>query len=100
LAVAYHPERNRRPTAPLPDEVDRWEAASSPAADVEYSRISLGDDVQKALLELPYEFREAVVLCDVVGLSYEEIARAVAVPVGTVRSRIHRGRKQLRESLT
>ena len=63
------------------------------------SRISIGDDVQKALLELPYEFREAVVLCDIVGLSYEEIAHAVAVPVGTVRSRIHRGRKLLRESL-
>ena len=92
--------RKRRPTAPLPDEVDRWDLASSPSADVEYSRISIGDDVQKALLELPYEFREAVVLCDVVGLSYEEIARAVAVPVGTVRSRIHRGRKLMRESLT
>jgi RNA polymerase sigma-70 factor (ECF subfamily) len=92
--------RNRRPTAPLPDEVDRWELASSPSADSEYSRISIGDDVQKALLGLPVEFREAVVLCDIVGLSYEEIAQAVAVPVGTVRSRIHRGRKLLRESLT
>jgi len=92
--------RNRRPTAPIPEEVDRWELASAPSADVEYSRISLGDDVQKALLELPVEFREAVVLCDIVGLSYDEIARAVAVPVGTVRSRIHRGRRLLRESLT
>ncbi len=39
-------------------------------------------------------------MCDVVGLTYEEIARAVEVPVGTVRSRIHRGRKLLRELLT
>jgi len=92
--------RNRRPTAPLPEEVDRWDLASAPSADTEYARISIGDDVQKALLELPVEFREAVVLCDVVGLSYEEIAQAVAVPVGTVRSRIHRGRKLLRELLT
>jgi len=92
--------KNRRPTAPLPDEVDRWDRASAPSADLEYGRISIGDDVQKALLELPVEFREAVVLCDIVGLSYEEIAQAVAVPVGTVRSRIHRGRKLLRESLT
>ncbi len=91
--------KNRRPTSPMPDEIDRWELASSPSADVEYSRISIGDDVQKALLELPIEFREAVVLCDIVGLSYDEIARAVAVPVGTVRSRIHRGRKLLREYL-
>ncbi|HZD23746.1 MAG TPA: sigma factor-like helix-turn-helix DNA-binding protein, partial [Acidimicrobiia bacterium] len=39
-------------------------------------------------------------LCDVVGLSYEEIATAVAVPIGTVRSRIHRGRKMLKELLS
>jgi RNA polymerase sigma-70 factor (ECF subfamily) len=91
--------KNRRPTAPLPDEVDRWDRASSDAADVEYARISLGDDIQKALLELPIDFREAVVLCDVVGLSYEEIAAAIAVPIGTVRSRIHRGRKMLKDLL-
>lgn len=93
-------KRKRRPTAPLPDEVDRWDAASTESADEAYARVSLGDDIQKALLELPIEFREAVVLCDVVGLSYEEIAQAAAVPVGTVRSRIHRGRKLLRELLT
>lgn len=93
-------KRKRRPTSPLPDEIDRWDLATSDPADLEFDRISLGDDIQKALLELPIEFREAVVLCDVVGLSYEEIADAVAVPVGTVRSRIHRGRRQLRELLT
>jgi RNA polymerase sigma-70 factor (ECF subfamily) len=89
-------KRNRRPTAPLPEEIDRWGAATSEAADIAYHRVSLGDDIQKALLELPIEFREAVILCDVVGLSYEEISAAVAVPIGTVRSRIHRGRKMLR----
>ncbi len=93
-------KRKRRPTAPLPDEIDRWDLATADPADVEYARISLGDDIQKALLELPLEFREAVVLCDVVGLSYEEIAQASAAPIGTVRSRIHRGRKLLREILT
>jgi RNA polymerase sigma-70 factor (ECF subfamily) len=93
-------KQNRRPTSPLPEDLDRWELSVSPAADVEYDRLSLGDDIQKALLELPFEFREAVVLCDVVGLSYEEIALAAAVPVGTVRSRIHRGRKLLRGLLT
>ena len=93
-------KKNRRPTAPLPDEVDRWELASTESADAAYARISLGDDIQKALLEVPFEFREAVVLCDIVGLSYEEISLAVAVPIGTVRSRIHRGRKILRERLS
>ena len=92
--------RNRRPTSPLPDEIDRWDLASSDSADVEFARISLGDDIQKALLELPFDFREAVVLCDVVGLSYEEISLAVAVPIGTVRSRIHRGRKMLKDLLS
>jgi RNA polymerase sigma-70 factor (ECF subfamily) len=92
--------RNRRPTSPLPDEIDRWDMGSTDSADVEYARISLGDDIQKALLELPFDFREAVVLCDVVGLSYEEISLAVAVPIGTVRSRIHRGRKMLKDLLS
>jgi RNA polymerase sigma factor (sigma-70 family) len=92
-------KRKRRPTSPLPDQMDRWDAATSESADMEFDRLSLGDDIQKALLELPIEFREAVILCDVVGLSYEEIAEAVAVPVGTVRSRIHRGRRQLRTLL-
>jgi RNA polymerase sigma-70 factor, ECF subfamily len=93
-------KEKRRPTAPLPDEIDRWSVAQSPGADVEFARVNLGDDIQKALLDLPIEFREAVVMCDIVGLSYEEIAAAVAVPIGTVRSRIHRGRKLLRESLS
>lgn len=88
--------RQRRPTSPLPEAIDRWDAQTSPGADEQLAASRLGDDIQAALLELPYEFREAVVMCDVIGLSYEEIARAVAVPVGTVRSRIHRGRKLLR----
>ena len=52
-----------------------------------------------ALQALPEDFRTAVVLCDVVGLSYEEIAAHLDIPVGTVRSRIHRGRAALRAAL-
>jgi RNA polymerase sigma-70 factor (ECF subfamily) len=92
--------RKRRPTAPLPEEFDRAQLGSSPSPDEVLATVRLGEEVQKALLRLPYDFREAVVLCDIVGLSYEEIAAAVAVPVGTVRSRIHRGRKMLRDMLT
>ena len=91
--------RNRRPTSPLPDEVDRLATASSPPPDEVLASMQLGDDIQKLLLELPYEFREAVVMCDVLGMSYEEIANAVGAPIGTIRSRIHRGRKLLREGL-
>ncbi len=55
----------------------------------------LDDDVTKALEALPEEFRTVVILCDIEGLTYEEIAEFVECPVGTVRSRLHRGRKLL-----
>jgi RNA polymerase sigma-70 factor (ECF subfamily) len=59
----------------------------------------LDERLQKALEALPREFRTAVLLCDVEGLSYEEIARVMGTSIGTVRSRIHRGRVALRKSL-
>ena len=59
----------------------------------------LDDDVQAALKALPPEYRAAVVLCDIEGFSYEEIAATLGVKLGTVRSRIHRGRAQLRAAL-
>ena len=69
------------------------------AADEALAGAALPDDVQSALRRLPPDYRAAVVLCDVVGLPYQEIAGALDVPVGTVRSRIHRGRAMLREAL-
>lgn len=57
------------------------------------------DDVEEALLALPPDFRAAVVLCDIEGLTYEEIAEVVDLKLGTVRSRIHRGRTMLRKAL-
>lgn len=92
-------KKKRRPTSPLPDD-DRAAAWASPSPDEVLASVRLSDDVQAALLKVPLEFRECVVLCDVVGLSYEEISSAIDAPVGTVRSRIHRGRKQLRGLLT
>lgn len=91
--------RQRRPTSPLPDDVDRFERAASPSVEEDLAMLRLGEEIQQALLSLPHEFREAVVMCDVIGLSYEEISKAVAAPIGTIRSRIHRGRKLLREQL-
>jgi len=92
-------KKKRRPTSPLPDN-DRSTLLTSPSPDEVLASVRLSDDIQAALLKLPIDFRECVVLCDVVGLSYEEIAQAVGAPVGTVRSRIHRGRKLLRGLLT
>jgi RNA polymerase sigma factor (sigma-70 family) len=94
-------KRRRRPSLPFPDDSDQVLATfASPSPDEVLADLRLDDDIQKALADLPYEFREAVVMCDVIGLSYEEISIAVAIPVGTVRSRIHRGRRLLRERLT
>jgi RNA polymerase sigma factor (sigma-70 family) len=64
-----------------------------------YTDTHFDDDVQRALDALTPDFRAAVVLCDIEGLSYEEIATTLGIKLGTVRSRIHRGRSQLRESL-
>lgn len=60
---------------------------------------SVSDDVQRALDALPEDFRIAVVLCDVQGLAYKEIAELLGCPVGTVMSRLFRGRKLLAASL-
>ncbi|HUA30671.1 MAG TPA: RNA polymerase sigma factor SigE [Streptosporangiaceae bacterium] len=59
----------------------------------------LDGDIQAALKALAPEYRAAVILCDIEGLSYEEIADALGIKLGTVRSRIHRGRAQLRSAL-
>lgn len=56
-------------------------------------------DIQAALDALPPDFRVAVVLCDIEGLTYEEISELLGIKLGTVRSRIHRGRSALRDSL-
>ena len=64
-----------------------------------YTDAHMDPDIEQALNALAPEFRAAVVLCDIEGLSYEEIAATLDVKLGTVRSRIHRGRTQLRQAL-
>ena len=90
--------RKRRPTVALPDDPERV-LPTAPSPDEALAAARLPDDVQQALLQLPDDYRAAVVLCDVAGLSYAEIGDAIGVPMGTVRSRIHRGRAILREAL-
>jgi RNA polymerase sigma-70 factor (ECF subfamily) len=88
--------RKRRPTDPLPDDPGRVLPQSPPADE---ASTELPEDVQRALDQLPEDFRLPVVLCDVSDLSYEQIAAATGVPIGTVRSRLHRGRRMLRAAL-
>ncbi|MDV3124381.1 RNA polymerase sigma factor SigE [Mycobacterium sp. 21AC1] len=82
----------------LPEDYDRV-PADDPNPEQIYHDSRLGADLQAALDSLPPEFRAAVVLCDIEGLSYEEIGATLGVKLGTVRSRIHRGRQALREYL-
>jgi RNA polymerase sigma-70 factor (ECF subfamily) len=92
--------RARRPTDPLPDDDPERVLPTSEDAAAALARERLPGDVQAAITALPPEYRAAIVLSDVVGLSYQEIADELEIPVGTVRSRIHRGRARLRETLT
>jgi RNA polymerase sigma factor (sigma-70 family) len=90
--------RKRRPEDLLPEDPD-WVLPPTGGADEALAAEVLPDDVQTALRSLPEDFRAAVVLCDVVGLSYQQIGESLGIPVGTVRSRIHRGRAMLRKAL-
>jgi RNA polymerase sigma factor (sigma-70 family) len=83
----------------LPEDAGDRLAGSDPGPERAWEHNNLDHDVQAALDTLPPEFRAAVVLCDIEGLSYEEIAATLDVKLGTVRSRIHRGRAALRQAL-
>lgn len=91
--------KRRRPEQALPEHADLV-VPPAVAADEAAAAAGLSDEIQAALDALPEDFRVAVVLCDVADRSYEEIAATLGVPVGTVRSRLHRGRRLLRETLT
>jgi RNA polymerase sigma-70 factor, ECF subfamily len=91
--------RSRIRMEPLPEEEWRTPASDEPGPADVVERRTLEARLETGLAELGDDFRLAVVLCDIEGLSYEEIAAATGWPLGTVRSRIHRGRKQLRAHL-
>ena len=94
--------RARHPTEPLddlddPGDIGLPSGSPSPEDTALYSE--LRSVVQEALRGLPYQFKVAVLLCDLYQMSYEEIGSTMGWRLGTVRSRIHRGRAMLRERL-
>ncbi len=102
-------KRQRQPVTVLEEEIPDWylydrlrdtdgsgETASAEAQVLEHMP---DEDVQAALDALPEAFRMAVLLADVEGFSYKEIAEILGIPIGTVMSRLHRGRKSLEKLL-
>lgn len=101
---------NYRKTSKKPSQVDYDEVSSyyesiraerTETSDLEslMFREMMDDDLSNALTRLPEDFRTVVLLCDVDGYTYEEIANMLDVPIGTIRSRLHRGRNLLKTEL-
>lgn len=101
---------NYRKKSKQPNQVDYDEVSSfyetiradrTDTSDLEdrMFRELIDDDISNALEELPEDFRTVVLLCDVEGFTYEEIANMLDVPIGTIRSRLHRGRNLLKSQL-
>jgi len=80
------------------EDLERF-ASREERQDRSYEREERAQLVRRAVRSLPRELREAVVLCDLQGLAYEEIAASLGVPLGTVKSRINRGRLELARRL-
>jgi len=99
-------KKQREPVMVQEDDLEDWylydklgETGVEPSAEAEVLRRMPDEDVQRALEDLPEGFRLAVLLADVEGFAYKEIAEILDIPIGTVMSRLHRGRRALEKAL-
>jgi RNA polymerase sigma-70 factor, ECF subfamily len=99
-------KKQREPQTVSDEDIADWylyskmaESGVEPSAETEVIESLPDEDVQEALSSLPEQFRVAVLLADVEGFSYKEIEEITGVPIGTVMSRLHRGRKALEKRL-
>ncbi len=102
--ISMYRKAQRRPQESLQEEIDDFSfydevVRNGASAEREVLGAITGDEVKQALADLPESFRMAVYLADVEGFAYKEIAEIMETPVGTVMSRLHRGRKALQKAL-
>jgi RNA polymerase sigma-70 factor, ECF subfamily len=104
--INIYRKKQREPQTVSADETPEWylydqlaETGREPSAEAEVLESLPDEEVQDALAELPEQFRMAVLLADVEGFSYKEIAEILDIPIGTVMSRLHRGRRALEKRL-